>query len=398
MAAFRLLGFLLSKEQRAHLKGLQCEYRRIVSIVDSFYDLLGERNWVFSGDLNLTAMEEVTEAGDSDTAESRLIAYYKSASRIEFPLGRLHRFDAMRPRIPLLRKALDDYHEGRFYSTVLVLLSVMDGFVNDFDTSSRKGLHARSEGDMFAWDSVAGHHLGLGHAHSSFLKGFYKTDTTEIVDLQRNGIMHGMLVNFDNETIATKAWNRLFAVADWADSRERQAKPAEPTPTLRESLGHWKDIQERKTKLDDWKPYEYEPSLSLSDRSGVALACTDFLERWEKHQWGLVGAHFIQFGSNRSSSGRLAVEAKDLYQQFDLDCWKLCRIRHVAAAVAHADVELLVNGKTYQTDLCWFYVDDSGTTVPEWEDGQWVLSMYGPSNFLKPEAVTKDSDGSDSGL
>ena len=232
ITAFKLLGFLLSKEQRTELKGLQREHRRIVSIVDRFYDHLGERNWVFTGDLNLTAMEEVANAKDSETAELRLIAYYNSENRIEFPLGRLHRFDAMRPRIPLLRKALVDYHEGRHYSAVLVLLSVMDGFVNDFDTSIRQGLHARSEEDMVAWDSVAGHHLGLSHAHGSFLKGFYKTDTTEILDLYRNGIMHGMLVNFDNKTIATKAWNRLFAVADWADSRERRAKPIEATPGL----------------------------------------------------------------------------------------------------------------------------------------------------------------------
>ncbi len=391
ITAFKLLGFLLSKEQRTELKGLQREHRRIVSIVDRFYDHLGERNWVFTGDLNLTAMEEVANAKDSETAELRLIAYYNSENRIEFPLGRLHRFDAMRPRIPLLRKALVDYHEGRHYSTVLVLLSVMDGFVNDFDTSIRQGLHARSEEDMVAWDSVAGHHLGLSHAHGSFLKGFYKTDTTEIIDLYRNGIMHGMLVNFDNKTIATKAWNRLFAVADWADSRELRAKPIESTPTLRESLGRWKEIQGQKAKLDGWQPYEYEPSLSPGDPSGVPLICADFLEKWEKRQWALVGAHFMQFGSIKSSVGQLAVEAKDLYKSLDLTYWKLLRIRHTAAAVAHADVELLVNGKTYLTDLRWIHVDSSGTAASDWEEGQWVLSMYGPSHFLKPEAIAKDS-------
>lgn len=69
ITAFKLLGFLLSKEQRTELKGLQREHRRIVSIVDRFYDHLGERNWVFTGDLNLTAMEEVANAKDSETAE-----------------------------------------------------------------------------------------------------------------------------------------------------------------------------------------------------------------------------------------------------------------------------------------------------------------------------------------
>ncbi|WP_150462363.1 hypothetical protein [Nesterenkonia ebinurensis] len=105
-----------------------------------------------------------------------------------------------------------------------------------------------------AWDSVAGHHLGLSHAHQSFVKGFYKTDTVEVTELFRNGIMHGTLVNFDNEVVATNAWNRLFAVADWADARERQVKPVEPTPTLRESLNRWQDIQDQKARIAGFRP------------------------------------------------------------------------------------------------------------------------------------------------
>lgn len=278
MAAFKVLGFLLPKDQRQQLKDLEREHKRITAIVDAFYALLGERNWVFTGDLNLPAMEYAVSAEDAVTAEKRLIEYYKTDERIEFPLRRLHRFDAMRPRIPLLHNAQRDYEAGRYYSTILVLLSVMDGFVNDLDTATPQGLHARPEEDMVAWDSVAGHHLGLSHAHQSFTKGFYKTDTTEVTELFRNGIMHGTLVNFDNDVVATKAWNRLFAVADWADARERQVKPVEPTPTLRESIGPWKDIQDQKAKIEEWQPYDYEPGASTDHPSEVAMTCADFLE------------------------------------------------------------------------------------------------------------------------
>ena len=387
MAAFKVLGFLLPKDQRLQLKDLEREHGRITTIVDTFYGLLGDRNWVFTGDLNLSAMEDVVIAESAVTAEQRLIEYYKTVERIEFPLGRLHRFDAMRPRIPLLVKALRDYEAGRYYSTVLVLLSVMDGFVNDLDAANRQGLHARPEEDMVAWDSVAGHHLGLSHAHQSFIKGFYKTDTTEVTELFRNGIMHGTLVNFDNDVVATKAWNRLFAVADWADARQRRARPVEPTPALRESIVRWKEIQDQKTKIDEWQPYEYEPAATIDHRSEVAAICADFLERWQKKQWGPTGAHFMQLGTTRSSVGRLAVEAKDLYQALNLTNWAILRVRHLAAAVAHADVELLVNGDSYRTDLRWVRIDEAGSIATEWQPGRWMLSMYGPSHFLKPEAI-----------
>lgn len=385
ITAFKLLGRLLPKDQRKQLKDLEREHRRITGLVDSFYGLLGARNWVFTGDLNLPTIERIVDAEDPDVAEARLIDYYKEDDRIAFPLGRLHRFEAMRPRFNLLKKALADYEAGRYYSTVLVLLSVMDGFVNDLDKSTRQGLHARPAEDMVAWDSVAGHHLGLSHAHESFLKGFRRTDLAEVTELYRNGIMHGTLVNFDNEIVATKAWNRLFAVTDWADSRERQAQPAEPTPSLRESLVRWKKTQDQTARIEQWQPYEYEPDLSAEEPPELVRACVDFLERWQKRQWGLVGAHFMELGTVRTPTGKLAVRAKDLYESQELSSWKIRRVRHVAAAIAHTDVDLLVNGSTYRTSLHWVRVDDVGNSAADWEPDRWALSLYGPSHFLKTD-------------
>ncbi len=392
LAALKLFGIPLPKEQQDQVKVLEHERRRITGLVDTFYALLGTRNWVFTGDLNLPAIEHVVDTDDAGAAEARLISYYKEDSRIAFPLRRLHRFDAMRPRMGLLQKALTDYEAGRYYSTVLVVLSVMDGFVNDLDTAVRQGLHARPVEAMVAWDSMAGHHLGLNHAHQSFLKGFYKTDDTKVTELFRNGIMHGTLVNFDNEVVATKAWNRLFAVADWADSRERQAKPVEPTPTRREALRQWTDTQDHKTRIEDWQPYEYEPDPAAKELSEVAQTSRDFLESWEKRRWGPVGEHFMELGSARSSVGKLAVLAKDLYGALELSEWTVLRVRHVTAAVAHTDVELLVSGTMYRTDLRWVRMDDTGSTATEWESGHWALSQYGPSHFLKPETAVIEPD------
>jgi len=70
-------------------------------------------------------------------------------------------------------------------------------------------------------------------------------------------------------------------------------------------------------------------------------------------------------------------------------------VRHVAAAVAHTDVELLVNGGTSRTDLRWVRIDGRRSTAAEWEPGRWVLSMYGPSNFLKLETIVEETDAID---
>ncbi|WP_146120025.1 hypothetical protein [Leucobacter massiliensis] len=244
----------------------------------------------------------------------------------------------------MLQKALTDYEGGHYYSTALVVFSMMDGFVKDLDRATRQGLHTRPAEDMVAWDSVAGHHLGLSHAHQSFLKGFYKTDETRVTELFRNGIMHGTLVNFDNDVVATKAWNRLFAVADWADSRERRAKSVDPTPPPRVSLRQWKDVQARESRIEEWEPYEHEPEPNAEELPEVGQTSRYFLKNWEKQRWGLVGKHFMELGSPQSAGGKLAVLAKELYEELELSAWTILRVRHVAAAVAHTDVELFVNG------------------------------------------------------
>lgn len=386
IAAFKLLGFLLSADQRKELQRLEREQRRIADLVDAFYALLGERNWVFTGDLNMPAIEQVVDTKDPEIAESRLIAYYQQEDRILFPLRRLHRFEAARFRIPLLRKALTDYQERRYYSSVLVLLAMMDGFVNDLEKSTRQGLHARDASDMVAWDSVVGHHLGLSHAHQSFVRGFYRTDETETTELYRNGIMHGVLVNFDNETVATKAWNRLFAVADWADAREKQAAPPKAEPSLRESVERWQGIQKQKARLEAWEPHDCSPEDQTLDECDVYRTTETFLSRWKAGQWGPLGQQFMQFGSQSEPIGKLAALAKDLYSPLPLTEWQIHRVHHVAAAVAQADVSLTVNKETYSTDLRWVRIGNDGHSAAEWEEGQWRLSLYGPTHFLTDES------------
>lgn len=96
----------------------------------------------------------------------------------------------------------------------------------------RKGIAARDPDDMVEWDSIVGHHLGLTHAPETFLKTIKKRIDDEVFKVYRHGIMLGSVVNFDNVVVASKAWNLLFAIADWADATEKANKPAEPKPTL----------------------------------------------------------------------------------------------------------------------------------------------------------------------
>lgn len=384
--AFMHFKCLMPKSMRQELERLKKEYRRIVDTVDAFYALLGPRNWVFTGDLNLEKMTEIVSDSDPESAELRLIEYYQTPELISSLLLRLYRFSEMQPRIPLLEKALDDYEAGRFYSTVLVLLSVMDGFVNELDPGQRKGLHARKSEDMVAWDSVVGHHLGLRHAHKSFTKGYYKTSVDETTELARNGIMHGALLNYDNKVVATKAWNRLFAVADWADACGNRPVSTDPNPTLGQLIRQWYELQVERVRLRRWEPRVYGGESFDGATSDVHDVCTDYLVRWSKGQWGPMGQHFMQTGSKPTPIGQLANDAKLLYQEKKLENWEILQVRHEAPAVAFVDVKLTVNAEVCLAELRWVRCDGSGASVSEWHEGRWTLSPYAPRYFLNAGA------------
>lgn len=225
----------------------------LVTTVDGFYGLLGDQHWIFHESLN-TDLAEGLLAKPADEAEQLLIAHYQDPETLRFMIQRLWHFPEMQVRRQMIDRTREDYEAGRYDSTALSLIAVMDGFVNDVETDPRRGLYARDDDEMAAWNSVVGHHQGLARAHRTFTKTFKKTSDEEVRELYRNGIVHGMLTNFNNEVVATKAWNRLFAVADWALSREKQAIPPEPQPSLRQLLGQIAENQRTQRVLDAWQP------------------------------------------------------------------------------------------------------------------------------------------------
>ena len=106
----------------------------------------------------------------------------------------------LKPRLELLKRALADYQNDRFYASVLVVVTVMDGFVNDVDKKTRRGLHARSQEELQAWDSVVGHHYGLTHVMREFQRPVKALRDTPVFELHRHGIVHGM-------GLATTMWS-----------------------------------------------------------------------------------------------------------------------------------------------------------------------------------------------
>lgn len=197
--------FARSTEVEKQVKAIEDELTRITGIVERFYKTLGERHWVFSDALNLDRIDEILNEGSPEKSETALIDYLKEPGTLSGPINRLNRFPDMRPRLDLLRKAEADYRQGRYYSAVLVVVSVMDGFVNDFNKSERRGLHARAPHEMESNDGAATIFAGLPSVQEVFTKSVCKRNDEPLFEVERHALMHGMATNYDNEVIASKA-------------------------------------------------------------------------------------------------------------------------------------------------------------------------------------------------
>jgi hypothetical protein len=370
----KLITRVVARGQRQTVVDAERELRELAATVDRFYELLGPHNWVFHDDLNVPVIDRLLML-PVDEAERALIDWYKDPEALRFPVGRLARFPELRIRIELIERARVDYQEGRYYATVLTLLSVMDGFVNDVDRSERRGLHAREADEMGAWDSVVGHHMGLTHAHESFTKTFRKTSSEPVTELYRHGIVHGMLTNFDNDIVAAKAWNRLFAVCDWATSRQNQKAEPKPRQSWREIAGQFRESAEAKKALDHWRPWSAQRGDADFEADEVVGLSRDFLAAWQARNFGRM-AELLSPLVASETPGKTAGQIREEYAETGLSSFDLELVNHSAAAVAYVDVALTSGPDTVLGRMRWTRGGPDGRTVTPNRPGAWRLMAW----------------------
>lgn len=384
----RPLSLFMPKDVRQQIRDLPAQLERLVRVVDDFYALLGPAHWVFHDDLNVDDMLAIERehAEDPVGAQTALIGWYQADDHLDFMIRRLNWNPAWRVRMKLIQSALEDYRAGRYYAVVQVLLSVMDGFVNDMDPARRKGLHAYEPEDIDPWDSVVGHHMGLAATQSTFRKTFKAHNDDPVHELYRNGIVHGMLTNYDNVVVATKAWNRLFAVSDWAQSlldlAQEATKP--PPPTIRESLRSLAASQERHQLLVAFVPAHLSAGDPRLAQHGAHAATVEFLKTWTLCQWGPMASLMVR----QLGKAVTPAQVKADYSGEKLDDYRIDEVVEQSAAISHVHVTLTINGETFHPALRWIFQDQQGNTkIPGHEQGSWKLLWWG-SAHMKRDAPT----------
>ncbi len=358
----KLLTTFIARKQRSELLKLERQLTHLAAVVDRFYDRLGPRNWILHDSVNISAVEAILDhTATSEEAEQRFIEIYRDEDYLAFWTHRLYSVDGLRERAHQIQRALEHYSAGQFDSTSLHLISVMDGFVNDFEPDVRHDLSSRDPDAMTAWDSVVGHHLGLTNALKAYNKTIKKRVDEEVYELHRHGIVHGAITRFDNVVVATKAWNMLFAVVDWAAAAEKARQPTAPQPTLQETFQKMGDTTRIKKMIDAWKPSR----LSVSDAGfkdhEIYSLTVEFLDIWRARNFGAL-ARFPtrQFRNRETTPGKMAGQLRELFQGSVLSEFRVTELENTAAAIWVSRGEATVNDAPGTFECRWTIEEADG--------------------------------------
>ena len=349
---FKLLGADIKQIDEAMLKvdELEVMIRELAMIPDRFNELFASRGWIIYDSMNVEIAKAAiikAESGDVDGAEADLVDYY-APDKIERNLQTMLVVNAFRPRIRLARLALEDYREERYHACIPVVLALLDGLVNELQ-ERRRGFFAE-EVDLQAWDSIAAHNKGLNVLANIFQKGRYKTTTEQITIPYRNGILHGMDLEYDNRLVAAKTWAALFATREWAIKAEQGllvAPPPKPETTWGEIFEQLRENADDKTRLDAWKPRTIElgqsvPITGAPDAFGSGTPerkLAEFLSYWKVRNYGYMAKCLS--AKTGYSDRKLPAIVREHYSSKKLNTYEFKGIKDKAPAVTEIDADLV---------------------------------------------------------
>jgi hypothetical protein len=383
---------LFSSEIRRQVAQSQFLLDHLVSTVDDFYERLGERNWIFHDLLSTKKIRTLLdEAGSAAEAEARFISLYQDRNTLGWWIASLRKHPNLQARMRQLRQARQHYEDGQFDSCTLHLIAVMDGFVNDFEPAVRKGLHAREAEDMTAWDSVVGHHLGLTHVMSTFNASKKKRVDDEVFEVFRNGIVHGSVVNFNNVVVATKAWNMLFAVADWASATAKAAALAEPQLGWRDALGSLQELGRRAHYKDGFTPLQVTSHDAGFNEDPIVVRARALLETWSRRQWGKMVSFLPPDEVQQMGRGQAVRMVKDtLDQELELGDWNLESIDYSRPYSADLIASATVNNEQGQLRIRFISYDAHGKVgIPGSAGVDWYVAIWAPRQFFTSQPISR---------
>lgn len=391
MVGFEIIGSMFGKDKE--VKEIQTQFNELMEVSNKYNEYFSEYGWAIYSLLSTTMMKEAVgkfEEHGLEEAEKVIIDYYKS--NLQFHKSRLNSVEEFRIRYHLIKNAFTDHLEGRFYSSVPLLLIIVDGVVNDY--TRKKGFFTGGT-ELTAWDCMVGAEEGLEKLRDIFNKSRKKTSTEEIKIPYRNGILHGRDLNYSTDLVSSKCIGLVFAVYDWIcrkndeDVRKVKHHKEMNPPSLSELAKKMIKNQEDKRLIDEWVRQEYIvgedfPEVgSIEDYSQYPfiIPVINFFKFWEAKNFGKLADLLAE---EYRYEGNPKLKPKLCREEFHNRLFSSFRIievedRAIAMKRIKAEVIWLYSNKSITTELEFgvIYTGENGKTlIPSSAEGKWILKPW----------------------
>ncbi len=370
------------------------EQSSLLSLPDQFNYRFCSLGWIAYESMNVDEMEQATSIYDSEGVENaeEFLASTYDEKALKLGIMRFHGDPDFRKRIRLANLAKEDYLAERYHACIPLLLSIIDGVVND--VSKHIGLFAEGT-NVSAWDSISGHESGLPCLAKLMSQNRNKTRDSKITIPYRNGIMHGRELNYDNKLVAAKCWAALFAARDWAmDIRDGKSSP-KPTiePTWGELINGLAEVKKKKEILKNWNPRSVEDieHLPVSDHfSSLPIETperfvAEFLDNWSKCRWGLVAESLLDYSN--LPKGLKAKRVKEQFSHVSISSFSIVNIEDQtpcsSAISINVDIKFNEKPDTRCAIVRTLYLDkDNNPLVTGEDEGMWNISEHSISDII----------------
>ncbi len=375
-------------EIAAQLPAQVTKMEKLLYLLDRFNEVFSCRGWIAYESLDVEIMERaLTAAKEANMEEAeQLLADYYDNNKLHYMLVMMRGLEEYLVRDSLAQQAKEDYLAGRYHSCIPVILSMIDGMMNDI-----VGINFfAARGEVTAWDSIVGHDSGLTIIRSLFSESRNVTTAEKITIPYRHGIMHGRDVGYANKAVAAKAWATLFALRDWAVARKKSKdvlgkNRASTLPNPQENTEESADLStDRIIASASWSPrtkVEIEKIINNQKSEAYSpgspeLRVDYFMQCWSKSNYGFMANCLSKLMNNMGN--RDAARLRNKFQNCKLIGYSIINIEDKNPNTTVIETKInYVNAATQQeytvnSNIVVIYETNKGDLVCSGDaDGEW---------------------------
>ena len=373
----------------------------LMKMIDDFNLFFSNLGWIAYKRMSIDIIEESVKLhnnGEIEKANELLIEYY-SPDNIRKIINWIYNSKIFKLRQEQLQVAFERYENKDYISCIPILLIAIDGGVQNIVGSG----FFSSKTDLEVWDSIAGHTSGLASIKNIWYKSRKKVNNESINIPFRNGIMHGIDINYGNSEVAAKCWGIMFALTEWAedclneekrknDYNAKQYERNKPIfKQIIESIENLRNTNYYEKLVEAWKPRKIEigvtvPISGKSDEYGKNTPekkTIHFFELINKGNYGYMYDCLYKkitnkklYYENKYDNNYIKILRED-FKNIKIINYEIINIEDEAPAITN----VLCNVKVVRTNIefqfnCNFrmiYVVDGEISLRDIEHGEWLI-------------------------